>query len=118
MSKNPEDYYMQGHFIKNRVGEDVAFLDLVEMRWDKKYYLMKDSSDVAPVFQGQMMESLRKDEVGNIMLHGFIIPKGTEDEYIMNIKRGAMLEIFGAIGEAFGFEVRPLGETTNDKNQN
>lgn len=114
MSKNPEDYYMQGNFIKNAVGEDLEFLDLVEMRTDKKFYLLEENSEDYPLFTGQMMESVKKDRVGNIMLHGFIIPKGEEKEYMKLIKRGAMIEIFGAIGEAFGFKVQSLEETTND----
>ena len=108
MVKNPEDYYMQGNFVKNTVGEDLEFLDLVEMRTDKKWYLTKDNSEDIGLFKGQMMESVKKDEVGNIMIRGFIVPKGEEEEYMRVIKRGAILEIFGAIGEAFGFEVRPF----------
>lgn len=111
MSKNPEDYYMQGNFIKNAVGEDLELLDLVEMRTDKKFYLLKENSEGYPLFTGQMMESVKKDGVGNIMIHGFIVLKGEEEKYMRLIKRGAMLAIFGAIGETLGFEIRPSGET-------
>ena len=116
MSENPDDYYMQGTFMDGTVGEDIQFLAYVEMRPDMKYYKVakRDPSDDALPFQGQMMESVKSGAVGKIMLNGFIIPKGTEDEYIRDIKRGAMLAIFSAIGEAFGFEVRPLQGKVNE----
>jgi len=110
MSENLKNYHMQGTFVKLIAGEDLNFLDLVEIRPDKKIYILENDSEDNYLMRGQMMESLKKDEIGNVMLNGIIIPKKEKSKYLKLIKRGAMLEIFSAIGETFGFEVRPLEE--------
>lgn len=113
MSEKPEDYYIQGYFMKVVAGEDLEFLDWVELRSDMKVYLLKDDSENNYLFKGQVMASIKEEESGDVMINGIIIPREDSEDYLKIIRRGAMMEIFSAIGEAFGFEVRPSEPKAN-----
>jgi len=56
---------------------------------------------------------VKKGENGKVLLQGIIVPRDEKEEYIRALKKGVAFEIFRAIGLVFGFEVRPLEESTN-----